>query len=77
MDTTPNGCALVDRENRLIAYIANTMPPEEVEVFEAHYFGCDECWKEVQEGLEIRAGFTRRAAQEHLSAPSVRPACPP
>jgi len=48
-------CTLVDREDRIAAYVAGTLGGDEAEAFEAHYFACNQCWHEVQRGLEIRA----------------------
>jgi len=41
----------------MVSYLAGTLAPAEAEAFEAHYFGCDQCWRELQRGLEVRAAL--------------------
>jgi hypothetical protein len=36
------------------AYIARTLPKEQTEQFEQHYFSCEGCWSRVQQALELR-----------------------
>lgn len=36
-------------------YLAGTLPDKDAEAFEAHYFGCERCWNNVQRGIEVRA----------------------
>jgi hypothetical protein len=71
MDLERLDCALVDREGRMVSYLASTLSADEAEAFEAHYFGCDQCWRELQQGLEIRAALTSKiepASAGHLVA---------
>jgi anti-sigma factor RsiW len=64
-DVTALQCSLPDRDRQISTYLAEALPADQAEVFERHYFECDECWREVQQGLEIRAA---RAAGGHASA---------
>jgi tetratricopeptide (TPR) repeat protein len=64
---TPD-CALVDREARIVSYLAETLAADEAEAFEAHYFACDQCWRELRQGLEIRAALTPKV---DTSAPVI------
>jgi hypothetical protein len=61
-------CALVDRERLMVSYLAGKLSAADAEVFEAHYFGCDQCWEELQDGLAIRAAM---AQAKPRTAPSV------
>jgi hypothetical protein len=55
-------CALVDEEDLDQRYLAGTLPPEQAEAFEEHYFGCERCWERVQYGLAVRAADRGPAA---------------
>ena len=35
-------------------YVAETLPVEEAEAFEEHYFSCARCWQEIQTGTAVR-----------------------
>jgi Putative zinc-finger len=61
-------CTLADREERILAYLGGTLAALDAEAFEAHYFGCDECWREIQQGLEIRAAFAPAAEASSAAA---------
>lgn len=63
--STPD-CSLADRDSRIVGYVAETLSADEADAFEAHYFACDLCWREVQQGLEIRA-----AAEIAHEAPAI------
>src|SRR5580765_4550236 len=64
-------CMLVDREDRMAAYLAGRLSAAEAESFEKHYFACDECWHELQAGLEIRAAVGRGDHAGMVSAAAV------
>jgi hypothetical protein len=55
MTAPPLTCEIVDRDDIDLRYLAGTLPPDEAEAFEAHYFGCERCWGLVQQGLALRA----------------------
>lgn len=61
-------CALVDDEDLDQRYLAGTLPPDEAEAFEAHYFGCERCWELVQHGLAVRAANAAPAAADVVVA---------
>jgi TolA-binding protein len=70
-------CSLADREHRIVSYLAGTLPADEAEAFEAHYFGCDQCWRELQQGLEIRAAMSSKTDSSapvipFVAAPAAR-----
>jgi len=67
-------CGLADRDRRIAGYLAETLPADQAEAFEAHYFGCDECWCEVRQGLEIRGAMP---AEPESSVASPAGAVPP
>jgi hypothetical protein len=43
-------------------YVAGSAPPAEAEAFEEHYFGCDDCWREVEAATELGEAIRRPAA---------------
>jgi len=61
-------CALVDDEDLDQRYLAGTLPPEEAEGFEEHYFGCERCWERVHHGLAVRAANEGPAAGRAIAA---------
>ena len=38
-------------------YVAGRLAEAEAEAFEAHYFGCDRCWREVRTAQELRSAL--------------------
>lgn len=55
-------------------YLARTLPAEESEAFEEHYFGCDRCFAAVERGNEIRAALSSTAgARASASIEGVTP----
>jgi anti-sigma factor RsiW len=48
-------CAQVEREDLDSRYLRGELDPATAEAFEAHYFGCDTCWRLVQQGNQVRA----------------------
>ena len=38
-------------------YAAGTLGVDEATTFEAHYFACDRCWRDLRRALEIRAAL--------------------
>jgi hypothetical protein len=67
-------CTFPDRERLMRSYVAETLTADEAEAFEAHYFGCDECWREVQLGVEIRAAVPANSAVTEGPVTATRPA---
>ena len=55
MDAPQVACELADRTDIDQRYVTGTLPPDEAEAFEEHYFGCQRCWDLVQQGLALRA----------------------
>ena len=53
----PDGitCERVEREELDLRYVRGTLPEPLAEAFEAHYFGCDQCWALVRGSNEVRA----------------------
>lgn len=41
-------------EDLVRRYVAATLPADEAERFEEHFFGCDDCWREVEAVNELR-----------------------
>lgn len=68
MDATPLTCELVDRDDIDQRYLAGTLPAEDAEAFEEHYFGCGRCWALVEQGLALRAAASVGTAVPALVA---------
>lgn len=75
MDQSELTCARVSDEDLDVRYLAGTLPEDEAQAFEAHFFGCDRCWATVQRGLEVRAA--EATATAHGPASSARAVTPP
>lgn len=56
-------CAEVDDRDLESGYVAGRLTAEEAEAYEAHYFGCDRCWRTLETALAVRSahGARRRA----------------
>jgi anti-sigma factor RsiW len=56
-------CAEVDERDLESGYVTGRLTAEEAEAYEAHYFGCDRCWRTLETALAIRSahGARRRA----------------
>lgn len=54
METRP-ACDL--DESTAARYLAGRLAEHEAEAFEAHYFACDRCWKEVRAAQELRSAL--------------------
>jgi hypothetical protein len=63
-------CPYIDREDQVLSYLSNKLPPKEAEAFERHYFECDRCWHEVQRALELRAAIARASARPVTVVPT-------
>jgi CHAT domain-containing protein len=61
-------CASIEEQDLVSRYVGRKLSPEEAEAFEEHYFACDRCWAEVQQGTEVRAALR----EEKVSAGAVR-----
>jgi hypothetical protein len=55
----PLTCEQVDQEDLDTRYLRGELQSAHAEAFEAHYFGCDRCWKLVQQGNQVRAAGSR------------------
>lgn len=51
-------------------YLAGALPHDEVEAFEAHFFGCRSCWEDVRRGSKLRTVLGKPAVA--LAAPPAR-----
>ena len=60
-------CAEVDERDLEAAYLSRRLSPEVVAAYEAHYFGCDRCWRALQRATETRSAFGVRGASEARS----------
>lgn len=49
-------------------YLKGEMDPGERDAFEAHYFECDACWRQLRLGLETRSAFSRTGEDPDLRA---------
>jgi len=61
-------CELVDERDLDTRYLTGKLSPAEAEAFEAHYFGCEACWKLVNQGMEVRSALAPTAG-----SPGIRP----
>ena len=66
-------CELVHEGDLDTRYLAGRLSEEEAEAFEAHFFGCERCWKLVQQGLGVQSAF-RADPSTRSSAISATPA---
>lgn len=73
MSDCPNG----EQRDLALLYLAGRLPDDEAKAFEAHYFECERCARDVEEGSELRAALGRPAvapaAVEVRSAWNWRP----
>lgn len=67
-DVMRSGCAHSDLAAR---YVAGTLPEPEAEAFEEHFFGCEECWREVERARSLRAAFAAEAGQPGTAGRAV------
>jgi hypothetical protein len=74
MSVTVITCELVDERDLDTRYLAGKLSPEEAELFEGHFFGCERCWDLVRQGLALQSVFQADAAS---SASRGRVAAPP
>jgi anti-sigma factor RsiW len=56
-------CDEVDAQSLDTRYLSGALSASEAEAFEQHYFGCDRCWKLVEQGMELRAALGAPAAR--------------
>ena len=59
-------CPYGDESDIEARYLAGTMPPDEREQFEEHYFGCARCFQAVQRASELRAALALDAGAESV-----------
>jgi hypothetical protein len=74
METMPeNNCPYGDDSLVIADYLAGRLSPAKTEVFEAHSFGCDRCFAELQRASELRAANEDRLASDaHQRRPVAR-----
>jgi hypothetical protein len=70
-------CPSGEQRDLALLYLAGRLPEGEAKAFEAHYFECERCARDVEEGTELRAALGRPAvapaAREIQSAWDWRP----
>lgn len=47
-------CARAEEKDSLARYLGGRLSEADAKAFEAHYFGCERCWAEVNAAAEIR-----------------------
>lgn len=60
-------CAAVDERDLEAGYLSRRLSPEVEVAYEAHYFGCDRCWRALQRATEMRSAFGVRGADGERS----------
>jgi anti-sigma factor RsiW len=60
-DRAAIACALRD-DDVVPRYLGGQLTEEDAAAFEEHYFGCEDCHREVQRALEIRAALESKEA---------------
>jgi hypothetical protein len=55
-------CAEVDDRDLESGYLAGRLTAEEAEAYEAHYFGCERCWRTLETALAVRSARGARRA---------------
>jgi CHAT domain-containing protein/Flp pilus assembly protein TadD len=63
--------ASIEEQDLVSRYVGQKLSPEEAEAFEEHYFGCDQCWDEVQAATEVRAALQAQVATPRETAPKT------
>jgi hypothetical protein len=58
MPALPIICADVEARDLEAHYLAGRLQAADIEAYEAHYFGCDRCWRSLKRATEARAAFT-------------------
>lgn len=59
MNDPEQTCPIADADTEA-RYLAGSLSPAEAEAFEAHYVGCDICWRALQQGNEIRSALSQQ-----------------
>lgn len=70
-----NNCPYGDDDLVVAAYLAGRLSTAKTEAFEAHSFGCDRCFGELQRATELRAANQERLAtgnRAHYPVPRSR-----
>lgn len=57
MPVTDLTCENVESRDLEAQYLADRLPPDLAERYEAHYFSCDQCWRTLQSSAEARAAL--------------------
>jgi tetratricopeptide (TPR) repeat protein len=57
-------CEKVRGQDLVTRYVAGDLSGEDMDAFEQHYFGCEECLSAVQIGQAIREGATKEPVQD-------------
>ncbi len=50
------------------SYVTRTLPEEEAERFEEHYFECEACWTRLQRTLELHGALSGDASASHRAS---------
>ena len=70
-------CLNGEQRDLALLYLAGRLPEDEAKAFEAHYFACERCARDVEEGSELRAALGRQAVtpsgREARSTPTWLP----
>jgi hypothetical protein len=61
-------CARPEQQDLVARYVGGRLGEAEAQAFEAHYFGCERCWAEVQAAAEIREAKGFEVFAEHAAA---------
>jgi len=64
-----NGATHQPDEDLVRRYVAATLPADEAERFEEHFFGCDACWQEVETTNELRDALRRSSSVRSARSP--------
>ncbi len=73
MSVTTPSCADVEARDLEANYLAGTLSADDAAAYEAHYFGCDDCWRSLHRATELRAAFSLPEQLPNL-LPKQRPA---
>jgi hypothetical protein len=68
-----NNCPYGDDSLVVADYLAGRLSTAKTEAFEAHTFGCDRCFEELQRAAELRAANQNQVASDaHMHRPVAR-----
>jgi hypothetical protein len=61
-------CPSARERDLAVLYLAGKLPEGETQAWERHYFGCENCWQDVQRGSELRAAFGKAPVLPRIRA---------